>query len=257
LGLRDRTVTIRSGFGQGLRFNAGCSNPDYALGINELPIQSALTEALKLGDTFYDIGAHVGFFTIIAARLVGHLGHVYAFEPSPENLTALQHNLQLNALSNVTVIPKAVSQRSGTEKLWLAQCPGGHTLATIGQPPDLKGSIMVETVTIDELIAAGLVTPPQLVKIDVEGAELQVLQGMTHTIQTWKPILLYEVDDAVQASFQRKYSDLQALIASFGYNIVSLQDAYPGSGWHVGHAIARPHLSSSAKSENSPPNLIW
>jgi FkbM family methyltransferase len=256
LGIRDRDVTIRSGLGQGLRFNAGCSNPDYALGINELPIQSALADVLKPGDTFYDIGAHVGFFTTIAARLVGSSGHIFAFEPSSENLRTLQRNLQLNALSNVTVIPKAVSCQSGTEKLWLAECPGGHTLATIGQPPDVKGSITVETVTIDDLITAGLILPPQLVKIDVEGAELDVLQGMTHTIQAWKPTILYEVDDAVQASFQRKYLALKALITSFDYTVVPLHDAYPGSGWHVGHAIAHPCSSPSSPNPDNPDNTL-
>jgi FkbM family methyltransferase len=240
LGLSNRDVTMTNGLGAGLKFNAGLSNPDYALGTNELPVQQALASCLKPGDTFYDIGANVGFFTVIGAKLVGASGRVYAFEPVRENVAIIQRNIKLNNFHNVTVLEKAVSSSTGQGELLLAEYAGGHTLLTAGTPPDVRGVMRVDLVAIDDLVAQQTLPPPDVVKIDVEGAELDVLHGMSQTLQHFQPTIIYEVDDSDRESFKRKRQDIEEFIRSIGYKSTSLAEAYPAIGWHVGHAIAIP-----------------
>ncbi|MBF2020931.1 MAG: FkbM family methyltransferase [Hydrococcus sp. C42_A2020_068] len=245
LGLRNRDVTLGNGVGKGLKFNAAEANPDSALGIYELPMQQVLASHLKPGDTFYDIGANVGFFTVLAAKLVGLSGRVYAFEPVPENADIIRHNVKLNNFSNVIILEKAVSDSTGKGKLLLAEHPGGHTLSTGGMPPDLKGSTTVELVSIDDLVAQKTITPPSVIKIDVEGAELDVLRGMFRTLEEFKPILIYEVDDGDRKAFMRKSQEIETFVRSRGYTISHLEEAYSNLGWYVGHAIATPARTES------------
>ncbi len=82
---------------------------------------------LKPGDIFYDIGANVGFFTVVAAKLVGASGKVYAFEPEAVNAATLRHNAQINKFAHVTAIEKAVSRTTGQAELLLSDYCGGHT----------------------------------------------------------------------------------------------------------------------------------
>ncbi|MGB3405414.1 MAG: FkbM family methyltransferase [Microcoleaceae cyanobacterium] len=238
--MKDPVVTWSQGLGTGLKFCPDKSNPDFAKGIYELPLQKAFASYLQPGHVFYDIGANIGFFTVLAAQLVGKSGSVYAFEPVPENAERVRYNAKLNQFSNVTVYQKAVSANTGEGNLLLAHHSGGATLSTVGTPPDLRGSMQVELVCIDELVAKKKIKPPTAVKVDVEGAEIEVLKGMLKTIDQYKPIIFYEVDDGNKESFQQKSDALESFIRKLGYKIITLEDAYPTVAWNVGHAIAIP-----------------
>ncbi len=109
---KHHDVAIRDGVGKGLRFKAGY-NLAYADGNNEWHVQEALAKYLRPGDVFYDIGANVGFLTVIGARLVGAGGHVIAFEPVPENAAAVRHNCALNGFGNVRIFEMAVADEVG------------------------------------------------------------------------------------------------------------------------------------------------
>ncbi len=235
-----QAVTISEGVGTGLKFAPDASNADFARGTYERPLQEALAHYLKQGDVFYDIGANIGFFTVLAAHLVGKSGYVYAFEPVPENVQRIRHNLKLNRFSNATVLEKAVSVYTGEGRLLLAQHSGGAMLSTAGTPPDFKGAMNVNLVCIDDLVAQKTIKPPVLVKIDVEGAEIDAFKGMKQTIQEYKPIIIYEVDDGNKESFEEKSKALENWISSLGYQIMPLADAYPGVNWHIGHSVAIP-----------------
>ena len=239
-GLRQRDVAIRNGVAQGLKFNTGESCPELALGTYEMPIQNIFTQHLKDGDVFYDIGANVGFFSIIAAQLVGDTGKVYAFEPGEGNANSIRHNARLNNFDQIEVIEKAVSDTSGSGQLLLAQYSGGHALATADAPPDLAGEVTVDLVSIDDLIAQNQIKPPNFVKVDVEGAELDVLKGMSETIKTYQPTIIYEVDDGDRAGYERKYGELAAFLESLNYQITQTENSYDTIDWYVGHAIATP-----------------
>jgi FkbM family methyltransferase len=242
---QGNTLTIRKGVGAGLKFDAPNADPGFRLGTYELPVQKALAQYLQPGAVFYDIGANVGFFSIIAAKKIGNKGQVYAFEPVPENVTTIQRNVELNRFTNVTVVDKAVSSSSGQAELLLAHHIGGAVLATAAMPPDMKGTMFVETVTIDNSLDSIHLKPPTVVKIDVEGAEIDVLRGMMQTIQKFKPVIFYEVDDSDRSIFERKSQELAQFMASLDYRIIDLENSYLGREWYVGHKIAVPSMPNS------------
>ncbi|MDJ0734025.1 MAG: FkbM family methyltransferase [Nostocaceae cyanobacterium] len=243
LGLIKRDLTVKYGIASGLKFNAGAYNPDTALGTYEMPVQEVLSQYLQPGNIFYDIGANVGFFTIVAAKIVGSQGKVYAFEPEAENAKMVRWNAQLNNYNHVTVVEKAVSRSTGVEQLWLAENSGGHTLASVGTISDAKETITVNTVSIDELLQQKEIEPPTFVKIDVEGAEIDVLYGMSQTIKEYQPIIIYEVDDEKEEGLLNKQKEIDDFLLSYGYKIKSLAESYPGNPWNVGHAIAIPQTA--------------
>jgi FkbM family methyltransferase len=243
-----RAQTISVGAGKGLRFLFGPSNPDYVTGNNELPVQEALVRTLRPGQVFFDVGANVGFFAVIGARLVGPRGKVVAFEPVGNNAALVRQNAAINGFGNLEVVEKAVAAVSGRAKLALAAYAGGSSLAHVGTPPDATGAMLpVETVALDDLIFSQRHPAPDLVKIDVEGAEREVLEGMARLLRQVRPIVLYEIDDADRAVMTEKREVCRALLRSAGYHIVALPESYAGSGWHVGHDLALPSNEALAR----------
>lgn len=235
-----RAREMLTGVGAGLRFDAGPSNRTYAIGDNELPIQQALADYLRSGDVFYDVGANVGFFTVIGARLVSACGSVYAFEPVPENAAYVSLNAGLNGFSNVTIVEKAVCSSSGTRELWLAEYSGGSALTSAQRPPDARRRISVETVSIDDLIFLHGWPRATVIKIDVEGAELEVIHGMRKVLTDVRPVIIFEIDDGDVAAFNRKYHACEGYLREHGYEVKRLKDSYPNDRWLVGHGIAQP-----------------
>jgi FkbM family methyltransferase len=183
----DRPVVIPRGALAGSRFVTGGGQPEYALGASEPAVQATLDCCIGPGDVFYDIGANVGFFTLLGAQRAGASGWVYAFEPVEINVRALRRNLELNGVGNVDVQQTAVGNRIATVYMAL-----GRDQATGHLTDGLEGSIEVQCTTIDGFVAAGH-RPPRVVKIDVEGAEDLVLAGMCDTLREVRPLVLCEL----------------------------------------------------------------
>ncbi len=240
-----RPAKIRVGAGQGMRFDPGRSNLAYTYGNNELPVQHMMEKHLGSGDVVFDIGANVGFFSIIAARLVGETGRVYAFEPVRRNVRHLRRNASLNGLDNVTVVEKAVAGRSGPGSLVLAEYSGGAALSTATRPPDATSSIDVMLVTIDDVVRSGDAPSPSLIKIDVEGAELDVLEGMVETLGRCSPTIICEIDDGQREQFDDKYRSCIEFLATHRYDVTPLEDSYPDAPWLVGQFLATPRATTS------------
>jgi FkbM family methyltransferase len=136
---------------------------------------------IRPGDTVVDAGANVGYYTIIASRLVGPAGRVYAFEPDPANFELLRRNVELNGLTNVVLEPKALSDLKGAIKLFLApENKGDHR---IYQPKgESRPSVDVEAVRLDDYFK-GLGRRVDVVKSDTQGAEGLILEGMTGLLE--------------------------------------------------------------------------
>jgi FkbM family methyltransferase len=217
------------------RLNA---SSDYGSEV-EMPVQQALAEALRDGDVFFDIGANVGFFTLVAARCVGPEGRLHAFEPRASNVAALRSNLQRNGLHDVRVWPVAVGAQDGTVTLLCDDHPGGATVEP-SAAYSVTSEETVDMVTVDHLVETGQIEPPSVVKIDVEGAELAVLQGMTSTIRQHRPVIVYELDSPVAGEVEERNAEITALFDTLGYGVERLPDSYEGIPWHVLHAVARP-----------------
>lgn len=190
--LTARAARISFGPAAGMEILSADSNPGYALGTTEPEVQQFLATHLGTGEVFYDIGANVGFFTLIGARSVGPSGRVYAFEPLPANAAALRHNAELNDLSHVEVIEAAVSASTGKAVLALGRSTqDGHLLG--GSATASSGTIEVSVVSLDDLVEQGRIGPPALVKIDAEGAEFEVMSGMRRLLGEHRPTVVCEV----------------------------------------------------------------
>jgi FkbM family methyltransferase len=159
--------------------------------IHERGTTALFRKIVREGDVVVDLGANIGYFTMLAARLVGKDGRVYAFEPEPRNYDLLLRNIELNGYQNVTAIQKAVADRPGSVKLFI--CPydtGHHTINKYdgiqAYRPDYvnkrKEFIEVEQVSLDEFFQE-VTTPVDVIKMDVEGSEMLALDGMERLIK--------------------------------------------------------------------------
>jgi FkbM family methyltransferase len=142
----------------------------------------------------YDIGANIGYITLSLAKRVGRHGHVIAFEPVPQTFDLLRRNIEINKVDNVQAMNVAASDKSGETIMRVA---GNFAMASMvwhrSDPSAVE--LTIRTVTIDELVEAGHIAAPKFVKIDVEGSEGLVLQGMVRTIAAAKPVLFVECSD--------------------------------------------------------------
>lgn len=234
-----RIAEIESGPGKGLRFDAGRGSKNFASGKYERPVQEALACLVKPGAACYDVGANLGFFSILLSRLAGPTGSIYAFEPVPDNAAMIERNARLNQLENIAVLRLALSCIDGRGELMLAQHVGGAVLKTAGTPPDLVGSMMVETASLDTLVERQQIRPPNVVKIDVEGAEMEVLKGMVRVLRRCAPTIVLELDDETVEECEKKVSLCRSFLHEFGYRTELLENSYPDGPWFVRHFVAR------------------
>lgn len=234
----NRAGRIRSGPGRGLRIGDEQASADYRSGGNELAVQHALVDELDDGAVLYDIGANVGFFSLISARAVGPTGVVYAFEPVPANVEALEANRARNDLPNLVVVPMAIGATTAVCTLYLDQHPGGATLSKADGSPGAR-HLEVPVVTVDDLVRSGACRPPDVVKIDVEGAEPAVLEGMSSTARARHPTIICEVDAATREGAERKAGVITDVLEGWGYRLHRLPDSYADYPWAVIHLLAR------------------
>jgi len=178
----NMTVPILQGRLRGMKWTVGSSNHGCWLGSYECEKRIAFEQCVKEGSVVFDIGANVGFYALLASVLVGSRGKVVAFEPVPRNLHYLRSHLQMNRVSNVSVIEAAVSDSNG--ECLFDEGPS-NSMGHISK----EGSLRVRTVTIDSLVSTGEVPAPTHMKIDVEGAELSVLRGGASVVIANKPTI--------------------------------------------------------------------
>jgi FkbM family methyltransferase len=153
-----------------------------AMGAYERQKTALIRRLVREGMTFVDVGANKGDFTLLAARLVGSSGQVISIEPAPENYSYLCRSIELNGYRNVRTFALALSDSEGSAKLRLAPTSGGHTLAPEQKIGD--NTVAVETATLDSLLARCGIDKVDVIKIDVQGWELQVLRGADRTLRS-------------------------------------------------------------------------
>jgi FkbM family methyltransferase len=187
--VRGRDARIAHGVGRGLWFNPGRSNAGYALGTSEPLLQRAFSLLLRPGMTVLDVGANVGFQSVLAAHLVGAQGRVVGFEPLPENAARAAHNARLNRFDHLQVMEAAVADADGEATFQISDEPNWGRLQ--GTPPQARGTLAVRVRSIDS-VAAELGLHPSAIKIDVEGGELKVLEGARRTLEADRPVLFVD-----------------------------------------------------------------
>uniref|UniRef100_Q02BC2 Methyltransferase FkbM family n=1 Tax=Solibacter usitatus (strain Ellin6076) TaxID=234267 RepID=Q02BC2_SOLUE len=164
---------------------AGCIDP------NEFAF---LDRFLQPGMTFLDAGANEGIYSIFAAKRVGRHGIVWAFEPSTRELSRLQHNLDLNQLT-ARIFPLALADCSTRAELTIAgyNHAGQNTLGAFVYDVEIEKKDLVEVRTLDEILEKNPLARLDLMKVDVEGAELRLFHGAVTTLRRYRPVLLFEV----------------------------------------------------------------
>jgi FkbM family methyltransferase len=150
------------------------------LRIYEEPKVQALRSVLRPADVFVDVGGNKGDFSLIAARLMGDRGRVLCVEPEPGNVHWIERSVARNRYESVEVLPIALADRSGSATLHLGEKSGWHSLLTTDGVA-VTGEVEVPTARLDDVLAERGIERVDVIKIDVEGAENQVLDGATAT----------------------------------------------------------------------------
>lgn len=165
---KDMVIPIMQGPGRGLKWIVGSYNHGCWLGSYEFEKQIVLKNLVKEGDVVYDLGAHVGYFTIIFSRLVGNTGMVYAFEPFESNYNYILKHIATNKIKNVAAIQAGIGVKS--EKGYFAI--GSHTAT--GSRTD-EGQLEFQVYNLVEYISNNRLKIPNLIKMDIEGEEINVV----------------------------------------------------------------------------------
>jgi len=150
------------------------------LGVWE-PLQTEIVKKIiKNGNIVLDLGANIGYYTLILSKLVGNEGKVYSFEPDPKNFALLKKNIEINNYQNILFTQKAISNKKGTLRLYLSTTnPGDHRIFNVG---DNRNFIEIESIRLDDWLDK-LQDKINFIKIDIQGAEGKAIEGMTTIIQ--------------------------------------------------------------------------
>ena len=190
-----------------------------------------MTEVMKSiitpGMVCLDIGAMIGYFTLIMARLVGEKGKVFAFEPEPHNFDLLVKNIAINGYDNITVVPKAISNKNGKTEFFLDRINlGSHSLVKPRQDTQTleKDIIEVEAQTLDSLFRdyKGKI---DFAKIDAGGAETAVLEGMEHIIKKNKDLMIItQFQPGPLAAFGSSPEEFQNRLLQYGFKLYDIDE---------------------------------
>jgi FkbM family methyltransferase len=191
----------------------------------EQETRQLLERVVRKGMTIVDVGAHVGYYALLFARWVGPEGRVFAFEPEPDNYALLRRNIALNDVANILAFPKAVSDHRGTVRLFLSS--QGNDRHSIFQNPRSvvhESSREVSAVSLDQFLADEGWPRVDLVKMDVEGAEPVVLEGMQETIRRFPALkLVAELAPEALRSGGRDAIDFLQRLAALGFAVNSIE----------------------------------
>ncbi len=171
-------------------------------------VTQELRQLLRPGMTFLDVGANIGYFTLLAATLVGETGKVLAFEPQQANCNLLEESIVANGLQNITVYPYAAAEKAQTLTF---SAGGADSNGRIINPSEILAQEhklpTIEAVVLDECLAD--IQRLDVVKMDIEGAEPRAWAGMQRLIETYRPIVLMEfAPDLIRVTSGTEPSDL-------------------------------------------------
>lgn len=178
-------------------------NQMTAVGVYDRATTGVLLRVLRPGDTFVDVGAHIGVHSLLASRLVGESGAVVAIEGDEENFQHLRHHKTLNHAENITPIHCVVSDSPGTRTFWKnSDNDGGHTVYDAGAHPVNKLSranpkpTEVQAETLDRLVQQYETASPKVIKVDAEGGDHDVLRGSSTLLDgRTTPFVVAEINE--------------------------------------------------------------
>lgn len=171
------------------------------------------------GSTFVDIGANIGYETLWGSHLVGESGHVYSFEPLPNLAAQIRESLAYNHITNVTVFQKAAGDARAKASIYVQNTDAG--LTSLVAQPHAEKSTDVEIETVDSLLGAHTI---HMIKLDVEGYELEALRGAQHLIKHSMPVIVFEFSPHLyERDYAGKSLELLETLSSYGYTIYPIE----------------------------------
>ena len=183
----------------------------------------AIERHLGRGATFVDVGAHMGYFSLKAAAVVGQSGRVIAIEPHPEMFHTLRGNIIASGATTVVAEPTACSDSESTLELFSAAAANTGTSSLSQKNASFYGeggaSYFVAAQQLDTIIRRANLSRVDVLKIDVEGAELQVLKGGQETIARYRPVLIVELDDRLLEPMGTSSAEIITFLSSHGYSV--------------------------------------
>lgn len=208
---KGAVMPIMQGPLKGRKWIAGSHVHGCWLGSYELDKQLLFARTIKPNDVIFDIGANVGFYTLLSSLLAGPGGKVFAFEPSPRNQTLLARHIKINRLDNVTVFPVAVADHEGEAMFDFGSNPAQGKVSN-------SGSLKVRLVALDDLFASGQTSRPTLMKIDVEGAEGMVLRGARNLITSGPRPTIFLATHGKEV-----HAECLSILKDYGYEVAAAE----------------------------------
>lgn len=196
-----------------------------------------------------DVGANIGYNTLYAAHRVGEHGKVYAIEPAQDNLRILYTNLLINNLHNVTVLPYAAGSTRSTKQFYLrGDISAVNSLYQDNFYHPITNTVEIYMLPLDDL----LTTAPALVKIDVEGGELEVLKGMSRLMQDRHMRLIIEWHPTLQQAAGHQPDELPRHLANLGYTLQIITHTNTNA-LQMAHL---PHITQRLLTKRTPVELL-
>jgi FkbM family methyltransferase len=188
----------------------------------EPAVVQAIRRHLAPGGTLVDVGAHIGYHSLKAAAAVGPAGHVIAIEPNPGTVRLLRDNIRASSATAIRVEPVACSNAEGTLELFAAaeanigeSSLARHTASGAGK---IAGVYRVPARTLDAIVKEAAVSRVDVIKIDVEGAEMLVLQGARETLARYRPALILELIDSELQAMGTSSAAIREYLRAAGYS---------------------------------------
>jgi len=239
-------------FGSRITGNTGDQVPRrlFLFGVWEPNITNWICENLGPGDTFVDVGANIGYYSLLASKLVGDTGKVIAIEASPTNVAQLDRNLALNRTQNVRMVQAAASDVVGTLPLYRAWTgdPGHKSvIAAEGFTYECE----VPAAPLCEILTRSEISMARIIKIDVEGAEWSVITGLVPCLKAARPDLelALEVSPRSLAGLGRRAEDLIGALTSAGYHAYTIKNDYTARSYLPPLRLARPQRQRAPVTE--------
>ena len=209
--------------------DVGISRTLLLFGTREREHKHILEKVARPGMRVFDIGANIGYYAVMELGLIGPAGSLVAIEPSPANIGLLRKNLALNGYSNVEIIEAAISDQGGERLFYLSRESNLNTFHNVGSGVDhLSGErVKVKTLTVPEVAAKCGV--PDLIRMDVEGHEVEVIRGMLPSIRNGvlAPMIIFETHLS-RYSEQHSMAHVMKELFDSGYSTRYLASSYEG-----------------------------
>jgi FkbM family methyltransferase len=218
-------IRIRHGPAQGiwLELNPRTGH-DYVQGRAEASVQQVLAEHLKPGMVFYDLGANIGLFSLLASRLVESNGRVFSFEPDHLTALRLRRNIEKNGLNNIVIVEAGVGSATRMAPFLSAASAspdrGVGRFATAGEQTSTEE---LQCYALDDFVAE--FPRPCAIKCDVEGAEVEVIRGARNLFASFRPWIIFEIHSVANGEAVRD------LCCNLGYKIRAIDE---------NHVLAQP-----------------